>query len=494
MTGDAVYVLGGRTHPGNALSDSYRVDVKNWKAVLLQNSFPARFRHSACVYGEAKIIVFGGCTSEGPVNDVWVMDAKQREAFRPIQTQGPSPMPRMSHGACVQGDWLFVHGGFADYGHVYNDLFKLNLKTFSWEAVCMDPFRLPRCFSHSLVAVAENILAIIGGCCQAEPERITLFNPDSGNMRVLRTEIPVEETWVPIRHEALVFEDRLFVVGGGAFCFSFGSAFSSSFSMELSHLVLIFESGVARKVDIDVPSVRSERVTGIVTRKTEAKKVKDLLKALNWLDPTYKSTVLEMGNRIAFPVLAVHRQCIEELNTLTSPETWAEEKEIDREAVCKLYEWLCHGVAIVQCMDFVRSSAASTLSPAKRLRQMMASRLKGLNVKDNETLTKELPEKWEKLGDMILLPAESMASPFWTKAFGNDLWKDVAEVLDGHRLARQATICASGIQSLFYESHKYVCGLRDKRCTGKVTLWRGWLGHTQGEQHLFPTGCHKVHV
>ncbi len=447
-TGDAVYILGGRTHPGNALSDVYRVDVDNWTAAQLPASFPARFRHSACVYGEAKIVVFGGCTSEGPMNDVWMMDAKQQEIFTPIKTQGPSPMPRMSHGACVQGDWLFVHGGFADYGRVYSDLFKLNLKTFSWEAVCMDPFRLPECFSHSLVALDENILAVIGGCGQAEPERITLFDPGSKSVRVLRTEIPTEAAWVPIRQAALVLEDRLFVFGGGAFCFSFGSAFSSSFSMERSHLVLLFKSGTARKVDIDVPSARSERVVGIVTRKTEAKRVKDTLKVLNWLDPAYKSTVLEMGNRIAFPVLAAHSQSVDALHTVASPRAWAKEKKIDRDAVYQLYEWLCNGMATVQCMDFVRSSAASTLSPAKRLRQMMASRLKALDVKDAETLMRELPEKWEKLGDMMLLPAESMCSPFWTKGFGNDLWKDVAEVLEGRRLARQATIRASGIRCL----------------------------------------------
>lgn len=55
----------------------------------------------------------------------------------------------------------------------------------------------------------------------------------------------------------------------------------------------------------------------------------------------------------------------------------------------------------------------------------------------------ELPSRWEKLGDLALLPRTSMASPEWG-CLGQPLWKAIACALGVKRLAMQAPVADAG--------------------------------------------------
>ena len=71
------------------------------------------------------------------------------------------------------------------------------------------------------------------------------------------------------------------------------------------------------------------------------------------------------------------------------------------------------------------------------MKQEVAAMLeaKGLNV----NLAQEAPTRWEKLGDLVLLPANAFtASDF--SAFGAELYACVARVLGASRVARQAPV------------------------------------------------------
>lgn len=58
----------------------------------------------------------------------------------------------------------------------------------------------------------------------------------------------------------------------------------------------------------------------------------------------------------------------------------------------------------------------------------------------------EVPSKWERLGDLVLLPADSFRAAEWA-ALGNALWTAVAAALKAHCLARQAPIANTGLSS-----------------------------------------------
>ena len=55
----------------------------------------------------------------------------------------------------------------------------------------------------------------------------------------------------------------------------------------------------------------------------------------------------------------------------------------------------------------------------------------------------ELPSRWEKLGDLALLPRTCMASPEWG-CLGQPLWEAVACALGVNRLAMQAPVADAG--------------------------------------------------
>lgn len=86
----------------------------------------------------------------------------------------------------------------------------------------------------------------------------------------------------------------------------------------------------------------------------------------------------------------------------------------------------------------------------------------------------ELPGRWEKLGDLALLPRTSMASPEWG-CLGQPLWEAVACALGVKRLAMQAPVADAGDVAL--------CTPADSQCVqtckalhviNLCTVYWGW--------------------
>lgn len=67
-------------------------------------------------------------------------------------------------------------------------------------------------------------------------------------------------------------------------------------------------------------------------------------------------------------------------------------------------------------------------------------------------LLSELPTRWEKLGDLALLPRTCMASPDWG-GLGQPLWRAVVIALGVERLAMQALVANTGRCSSICLSH-----------------------------------------
>lgn len=434
--------MGGRTHPGNVLGDILLLDSETWTFQQTHQTIPPRFRHTLCAYGTQMAVLFGGLGENGPLNDVWTLSLSENVSCRSIKTDGTTPCPRMSHGACILGDWMYIHGGFADYGTVFDDLYRLHLETFHWEQVVFDS-SLPNCFSHCLFALNSTFLGIVGGSGMQSNDRMWVIHPEQKETRVFKIESNWD--WVPIRQTAAVLENKLFLMGGGAFCFSFGTIFSSSVSVDLEPLVNIASLKAARKVDIEVLEGPFEMRRGLIVPKRQAKETKDALKFLGWIDSSFKATVLESGNRIAFPVTA---SCIPFLSDMTRKVSLDKEsKTVEEESKISFLREILQSTAVSQDLDFAMIRA-SAVSPAKRLKLFIQSILNKLEKPDASALAKEIPEKWEKLGDLILLPSNSLISPIWQELFGNQFWEEVARVLDCQRLARQASISPSGLLCL----------------------------------------------
>ena len=62
---------------------------------------------------------------------------------------------------------------------------------------------------------------------------------------------------------------------------------------------------------------------------------------------------------------------------------------------------------------------------------------------DAASLLEELPTKWEKLGDLALLPHDCMQSEQW-RQYEPAVWRIIAQALGVNRLARQAPVANTG--------------------------------------------------
>lgn len=58
-------------------------------------------------------------------------------------------------------------------------------------------------------------------------------------------------------------------------------------------------------------------------------------------------------------------------------------------------------------------------------------------------LLQELPSRWERLGDLVLLPADAMTSSTWHE-HEPAVWQVMAAALQCRRIARQARIAPTG--------------------------------------------------
>ena len=76
-----------------------------------------------------------------------------------------------------------------------------------------------------------------------------------------------------------------------------------------------------------------------------------------------------------------------------------------------------------------------------------ASWCEGHPVEATKALSAQIPSKWERLGDLALLPNQSFALPVWA-SLSSELWEAVAAALGVARLARQSSIAATGARAL----------------------------------------------
>ncbi|KAK9803236.1 hypothetical protein WJX73_008212 [Symbiochloris irregularis] len=318
-----------------------------WQRLDLLSGPGPRYRHSAIAW-QGLMVIFGGTDGKQAFNDVWLLDANLSTWSRQRHA-GKAPAPRCSHAAALSGDRMFVHGGTAGFGTVFADLFALHLPTGAWTEIDAGPRPAPCCFSHTLTAAA-GLLVITGGCPKNHNGIVywTSLNYPRWQRLELATSSAAPKQLMLTRHTANVVQSRIMIVGGGAACFGFGTAFSPTFCIPLDHLH-----------PLAPPSPQP---------------------------------------------LEAHRPA-----SAASPAT------------------------------LQPSAIAASLQQA--MEQLLAA--KGVSTDQLPRLLQELPPKWEKLGDLALVPADCMTSPEWHE-LGQQCWEVVAVALGVTRLARQARIAATG--------------------------------------------------
>ncbi|MFB1005446.1 MAG: hypothetical protein QMC59_03070 [Candidatus Poseidoniaceae archaeon] len=167
------------------------------------------------------------------------------------------------------------------------------------------------------------------------------------------------------------------------------------------------------------------------------------LKALNWFDKMGRSRT-ERIDKIGFPCLQDSALSLEQMDQLRAVFPYQFEQEV-----------------------LIVRDVGPSVNPHDRLRRCVLSWIGHRGAVLPGKLGATLPSKWERLGDLIVLPIGAFQDDVWcerleaaSRSNRQELWRNVAAALGGARLARQAQIMNNALRSpqleMLYGEHSWV--------------------------------------
>ena len=439
-----------------------------------------RYRHSAVKVtmrgGQSGVLIFGGRDGGGSLlGDLWLIQSDWDDSQTLICTHLPPlshlstiwPSPRKSHAMVATGHpplegggggHVYLHGGAGAYGEHYDVMYCLDVDQISsfisgaasgveWRKIKYGGegdemvIHPPGCFSHTLTfSPHQHRLHLIGG--HPGTHHSSLYSFDLRTERWERKDLrmPSVSEFVPVRHTSHCMGSRLIIVGGGAFCFSFGTIFSAVWTIN-PMAINADSSSLPAPINPQEPSGLSMSPTADFSKGswalevpvTHAKAVKDALKASSWLDKLLKVKVAD--GRVTIP-----------LNGPKAPASIAS-RDSSRVPPAVLTA-LDGGARLVKSLGMKANNKADHQDPKSSMRAAVTFALKDRNVSANLLLEllNDLPHKWEKLGDLALIPALSVSHPAWRDLFDDmaSIWVVIAKAIGVQRLARQQPIANNG--------------------------------------------------
>ncbi|BFZ04135.1 hypothetical protein BsWGS_07174 [Bradybaena similaris] len=164
----------------------------------------------------------------------------------------------------------------------------------------------------------------------------------------------------------------------------------------------------------------AERSTVLVVPVECAQKIRFELETLKLWDATHKLKKLPDSDQVAIPIIING----ENISVVTD-------------------KWPDFMVART-CLPISKKAKVQQSNPAVRLQDELWQLLT-LHGMSKELLN-EVPSKWERHGDLVIIPAYTFSSPEWA-AMGDRLWEVVARCLACKRLAHHSAVANNGFRS-----------------------------------------------
>ncbi|CAL5418409.1 unnamed protein product [Camellia sinensis] len=246
---------------------------------------------------------------------------------------------------------------------------------------------------------------------------------------------PVSERLIWHMHAAAVIDSKIYVFGGLN-----GEIISSALH------ILNTSSSEWNEIQVQGEWPCPRHLHWVLQlEKKYAKLGKDMLKKFGWLDLGRKVYSKENGIHICFPVTqkfcTTYRDnqnhpggALEVLDDINPFKAFSGEGVLSKDFTCltSLNLLMASGATILA--DEVVKVKKISSSPLKVTSEAVANLLKHKGLPTE--LLDQLPTRWERLGDIIVLPMTSFKDPTWDSV-GAELWPIVAKSLGAQRLARQ---------------------------------------------------------
>jgi clock-associated PAS protein ZTL len=175
--GNRVVLFGGEGVNMQPMNDTFVLDLNStnpeWTHVKVSSPPPGRWGHTLSCMNGSHLVVFGGCGTQGLLNDVFVLDLDAKHpTWREISSLAP-PIPRSWHSSCtLDGTKLIVSGGCADSGVLLSDTFLLDLSIEKpiWREIHV-AWTPPSRLGHTLSVYGGRKILMFGGLAKSGPLR-----------------------------------------------------------------------------------------------------------------------------------------------------------------------------------------------------------------------------------------------------------------------------------------------------------------------------------
>ncbi|CAI5704989.1 unnamed protein product [Peronospora effusa] len=492
VVGSHMVVFGGRTSPTKPLGDLYTMDLetKQWTKIIAQGVGPSpRWKHCSCAVGSV-VYVYGGRDAEQVFGDLFALDLSENSPqWRRTENSSFIIPRRFDHiGTVVKSTKLAFWGGMSSLECIDssdNDdtgvclLFDTVEETWEYKSLedtrnKSQPLAL---FAASACSINEHQVLVVGGMTSA-----FLASGDKATRKMYVLDVHTMQ-WTEIgevNHENAAFvghtatwmptNNSLYVLGGGFQCFGFGQFYSATYQCHLSLKTPQTASVIASKSNPGYPlstsmSASSNEVPlGVLVKKLEVKKVKTLLEkahvydksrrvhVVNVVQPHEASTDRTQATMFLIPVIVSIRDLIA---STTDSEVQKLEIVPDDDAYINKFG---------KSSGLNRNEVIHSTICAFASKHQLSIELKNA-----------IPEKYEYVGDVLLVPRDSFLEQEWAP-FADKMWAHVCSSTTPafSRVARKAFIDASEKRQsrveLLYVNNKALITQRSKEAPGWVEI------------------------
>ena len=177
-------IFGGR-HSQRILSNIYSLDFSSlsWSKIEpFGNSPPARDSHSAIIYNNNDMIIFGGNGTTGKLNDLWNFNFNDKK-WTKISASGNGPSPRDGHlTSLIYNKYMIIYAGLDNNDNVIHDIYLFDIQNKIWYECDIDGVPIQSKDGQSCCKIG-NTMYLFGG--QGPPD-----DEYSNDLFTLKIEIP----------------------------------------------------------------------------------------------------------------------------------------------------------------------------------------------------------------------------------------------------------------------------------------------------------------
>ena len=220
-------IFGGR-HLKKSLSNVYSLNFSSltWSKMEPIGIIPlARDSHSAVLYNNTDMIIFGGNGQTTKFNDLWDFDINEYK-WTKMTTQGKSPCARDGHlSTIIYNRYMVIYAGLNEKDEVINDIYLFDFENNNWiECDVINSNLLENRDGQSCCFVGDMIY-LFGG--QAGEDKYTndlftiKFEIDSSfktKPKAIVSEVEISNSIKPkerASHCCVVYKDQYLIITGG---------------------------------------------------------------------------------------------------------------------------------------------------------------------------------------------------------------------------------------------------------------------------------------